>query len=282
MGCAVSRNAVFRHALPALLFMFWIMNGCAAVRPSPRALPPVKDPQQFLRSMLHDYDSATHYSSLCRMKISSPRGSLSVKGLVAGRFPSCLRVEMFAFLNQLAFVFATDGTTMSFYLPSRNAFYNGKASGDHLAFLYGANIRLHEAVTLFLGYPRIVLSDSVPVTWQYDGNRYLFNLPSSGNSRLQIWVDYELNRVTQYRLSDTAGTVLYDFSFMDFRPAGAHMVPYAIDLYFHQSQTRISVTYSEIDITLPPASGLFALAPPAHAERLPLEDLSRSLLLPAE
>lgn len=278
----IFRSAAQRHILLALPCLFWVICGCAAVRPPSRAIPPVKDPQLFLRSMLHDYDEIKHFSSLCRMKITSPRGSVSVKGAVVGLPPSCLRVEMFAFLNQLAFVFATDGATMSFYLPSRNSFYNGKAADAHLAFLYGADIRLQEAVSLFLGYPRIVLSETAPVTWQYDNGRYVFSLPADYNRRQQIWVDYGLNKITRYRLFDAAGTALYEFSFGDFRPAGAHRVPYAIDLYFHRSQTRISVTYSEIDTALPPDPALFALVPPSQAERLPLEELSRSILLQAE
>jgi outer membrane lipoprotein-sorting protein len=282
-AAAVFRFAVPRHVLPALLFMLWVMCGCAAVRPLSRALPPLKDPQQFLRSMLQDYVAIKHFSAMCRMKITSPRGSVSVKGIVAGLLPSSLRVEMFAFLNQLAFVFSTDGAAMSFYLPSRNTFYTGKAADGHLAFLYGADIRLHEAIALFLGYPSsIVLSDTGPATWQYDNDRYLFKLPSAGGRRQQIWVDFELNKITQYRLCDAAGNTVYDFSFSDFRPAGTHMVPYAINLYFHQSQTRINVTYSEMDTELLPDSGLFTLAPPAHAERLPLEELSRSILLQPE
>jgi hypothetical protein len=48
---------------------------------------------------------------------------------------------------------------------------------------------------------------------------------------------------------------------------------------FHQSQTHIIIAYSDIDSALPPEAGLFTLIPPAQTRRLPLEELSRSIII---
>ena len=255
--------------LPALLFLFCVVSGCAALRPASReipAVPPLKAPHAFLQKIISENEALQHVSALSRIKIASPRGSLSVKGAVIARAPACIRVEMFVFLNQLAFLFATDGSAMSFYLPAQNSFYTGKAADQHLSFLYGTDIRLQDAAALFLGYPRIPPYEAAHLTVTADAGQYLFKLPAAAGSRQHIWVDPMLRKITKYVLYNAAGEPLYMFLFGDFKPAGLHSLPHAIELTFYQPQTRITITYSEIDTTLPPDAGLFTITAPMHAK----------------
>jgi len=276
-------TAVHRRVLIALTFLMWVLNGCTALRTPPsREIPPLQEPRVFLQNILKEYDALEYFSALSRMKIASPRGALSLKGAVVVRIPSCLRVEMFAFLNQLAFLFATDSATMSVYLPAHNVIYTGKAANEHLSFLYGSDIPLQDAITLFLGYPHLSPYDASRVTWQYDNGCYLLVLRSDGGYRQQVWVDPVLNKIIKYMLYDAAGRAQYEFLFKDFRPAGTHTVPFTIDLMFHQSQTHIIIAYSDIDSALPPEAGLFTLIPPVQTRRLPLEELSRSFIIKAD
>ena len=272
-----------RRVLIALTFLMGVLSGCAALRTPPsREIPPLPEPRVFLQNILKEYAAREYFSALSRMKIASPRGALSLKGAVVVRSPSCLRVEMFAFLNQLAFLFAADSATMSVYLPAYNAIYTGKAANEHLAFLYGSDLPLQDAITLFLGYPHLAPYDASRVTWQYDNGCYLLELRSDGGYRQQVWVDPILNKIIKYMLYDAAGRAQYEFLFKDFRPAGTHTVPFTIDLMFHQSQTHIIISYSDIDSALPPEAGLFTLIPPAQTRRLPLEELSRSFIIKAD
>jgi hypothetical protein len=182
-------TAVHRRALIALTFLMWVLSSCTALRTPPsREIPSLQEPLVFLQNVYKEYAALEYFSALSRMKISSPRGSLSLKGAVVVRIPSCLRVEMFAILNQLAFLFATDGATMSVYLPAHNAIYTGKAANEHLAFLYGSDIPLQDAITLFLGYPHLSPYDASRVTWQYDNGCYLFMLRSDSGYCQQVWV----------------------------------------------------------------------------------------------
>jgi outer membrane lipoprotein-sorting protein len=236
----------------------------------------------FLQNILTEYAAREYFSALSRMKIASPRGALSLKGAVVVRSPSCLRVEMFAFLNQLAFLFAADSATMSVYLPAHNVVYTGKAANKYLSFLYGSDLPLQDAITLFLGYPHLAPYDASRIAWQYDKGCYLLELRSDSGYRQQVWVDPILNKIIKYMLYDAAGRAQYEFLFKDFRPAGTHTVPCTIDLMFHQSQTRIIIAYSDIDSALPPEAGLFTLIPPAQTRRLPLEELSQSFIIKAD
>jgi outer membrane lipoprotein-sorting protein len=276
-------TAVHRRVLIALTFLMGVLSGCTALRTPPsREIPLLQEPRVFLQNILTEYAAREYFSALSRMKIASPSGALSLKGAVVVSSPSCLRVEMFAFLNQLAFLFATDSATMSVYLPAYNAIYTGKAANEHLAFLYGSDLPVQDAITLFLGFPHLSPYDASRVTWQYDNGCYLLELRSDGGYRQQVWVAPILNKIIKYMLYDAAGRAQYEFLFKDFRPAGAHTFPFTIDLMFHQSQTHIIISYSDIDSALPPEAGLFTLIPPVQTRRLPLEELSRSFIIKAD
>jgi outer membrane lipoprotein-sorting protein len=275
--------AVYRRVLIALTFLMGVLSGCTALRTPPsREIPPLPEPRVYLQNILKEYAAREYFSALSRMKIASSRGALSLKGAVVVRSPSCLRVEMFAFLNQLAFLFATDSTTMGVYLPAHNVLYTGKAANKHLSFLYGSELPLQDAITLFLGYPRLAPYDASRITWQYDKGCYLFELKSDSGYRQQVWVDPIRNKIIKYMLYDAAGRAQYEFLFKDFRPAGTHTVPFTIDLMFHQSQTHIIIAYSDIDSALTPEAGLFTITPPAQTRRLPLEELTRSFIIKAD
>jgi hypothetical protein len=280
------KNSARRHIfLNALLFFCLAIIGCTAIRPSPREIPagpPLQDPQAFLQKIIANNQTLQHLSALSRMKISSPRGSLSVRGAVIARIPACLRVEMFAFLNQLAFLFSTDGSEMSFFLPAQNRFYTGKAADEHLSVLYGAEIRLQEATALFLGYPLILPYDAAQVDWKYDNGRYLLMLFSDSGYRQHVWIDPQLHKIVKYVLYNAAGAAQHMFSFSDFKPAGQYWLPKTIELTFYPSQTHILLTYSDMDATQLPETGLFNVTAPEHAIKLPLRDLSQSIFIPAE
>jgi|GEM_PF-1267271 len=282
--CILNKTGRF-FVLPGLLFLFCVVSGCAALRPASRefpAVPPLKAPHAFLQKIVSENEALQHVSALSRIKIVSPRGSLTVKGAVIARAPSCIRVEMFAFLNQLALLFATDGSVMSFYLPAQNSFYTGKAADEHLSFLYGTDIPLHDATALFLGYPRILPYETEHLILKSDAGQYLFELPSAGGGRQHVFVDPMLHKITKYVLFNAAGDPLYMFSFGNFKAAGPHSVPGVIELSFFQSQTRVTITYSEIDSILPPDAELFTIPAPARAKKLPLEALAQSRLMQAD
>jgi len=275
--------AVYRRVLIALTFLMGVLSGCTALHTPPsREIPALPEPRVYLQNILKEYAAREYFSALSRMKIASSRGALSLKGAVVVRSPSCLRVEMFAFLNQLAFLFATDSTTMSVYLPAHNVLYTGKAANKHLSFLYGSELPLQDAITLFLGYPRLAPYDASRITWQYDKGCYLFELKSDSGYRQQVWVDPIRNKIIKYMLYDAAGRAQYEFLFKDFKAAGLHTVPCTIDLMFHQSQTHIIIAYSDTDSALPPEAGLFTITPPAQTRRLPLEELTRSFIIKAD
>lgn len=281
----ILKNSSRCYILITLFCFFCAVIGCTAIRPSSRVTsvaPPLKDPLAYLKKIVKENEKLQQLSALSRLKIASPRGSLSVKGAVIAHFPACLRVEMFAFLNQLAFLFATDGSTMSFFLPAQNTFYTGKAADEHLAFLYGADIGLQDAITLFLGYPRILPYDGAHLTWRYDEGCYLLVLPSESGSRQQIWVDPALHKIVKYVLYNADGKAQCMFLFTDYKEAGSYQLPGSINLTFYPSQTHIIITYSDTDTAVAPETGLFLVAAPTHARVLPLHDLSQSLFLPAE
>ena len=107
-------------------------------------------------------------------------------------------------------------------------------------------------------------------------------MPSVSGCRQHVFVDPALRKITKYLLYNAAGEPLYMFLFRNFKAAGPHSYPGTIELTFFLSKTRITITCSDIDSTVPPDTGLFTIAAPGRAKTLPLEALAQTRLMPAD
>ncbi|MCX5896114.1 MAG: DUF4292 domain-containing protein [Proteobacteria bacterium] len=268
---------VIRHSVYALLIitslsLFFV--GCALLTKTYRTLPPIDDPHTYLQHVLQRAKMVNHLIGTARLKINSPGGKLSTKGVILAQLPSSLRLETFVFFNQPSFLFATDGNKASLYVPSSNVLYSGEATAEHLSLLFGAQLKSEDIVNLFLGSPRLGEYDPAQVSWKPDGTTYMITASAHDSYRQHVWIDPSLGRIIRYELCNKDGNPVCNFLFNDFKSAGNMLIPYTISLLFPLSRTQITIHYETVDSAELPAKELFSIKPSRDTKLLPLKELT--------
>jgi outer membrane lipoprotein-sorting protein len=261
-----------------LQLLLLICSGCATFSIKHKPLPPLADPHAYLQSIVNAQAPGS-FSATARIKTQSQQGKLTARAAVFARTTSSLRVELYGFLNQLVFLFTTDGTTMSFFYPNSGSFYSGNVADQNLALLFGGKISPSDAVDLLCGLPPIIPFTYDRVVSTKDSSWYQIELISDSKLRQHIWIDPTRKKVVKYILYDASGKPLREFSFADFKLVGDFMVPLKIELIFNESGTRLAVEYQDVNIPHHIDNQLFIMTPPAGVKMYSLKELPQSPLI---
>jgi outer membrane lipoprotein-sorting protein len=258
-----------------ILLLLLICSGCVAFPVKYRPLPPLVDPHAYLQHILNT-QAPEHLSATGRIKIQTLQGKITARTAVFTRTPSSLRIELYGFLNQLFFLFTTDGTTMSFFYPYTRSFYSGNATDKNLALLFGTEISTADAVELLSGLPPFIPCNHDRVVSKQDSPWYQLELISDAKLCQHIWIDPAKKKVIKYILYNDSGKPLREFSFADFTLIGDFMVPMKIELIFHESGTRLTLAYQEVNVSHHIEDRLFIMTPPAGVKIFSLKELPQS------
>jgi hypothetical protein len=261
-----------------LLVFLLICSGCAAFSVKYRPLPPLADPHAYLQSIINA-QSPFCFTATARIKTQSPQGKLTARAAVFARAAASLRVELYGFLNQLVFLFTTDGAAMNIFYPYSSSFYSGTVADQSLALLFGGAISPAYAVDLLCGLPPVVPFTYDRLISTQDSRWYQFELISDSGLRQHIWVDPASKKVVKYILYTEAGKPLREFSFADFTLIGNLMMPMKIELIFHDSTTRVILEYQEVHIPQHIEDQLFIMTPPPGVKMYSLKELPQSPLM---
>ena len=264
------------HPFP-LLFYLLICSGCAAFSAKHRPLPPLSDPEAYFQSI--NVQAPAFFSATARIKSESPQGKLTARAAVFAHAAASLRVELYGFLNQLVFLFTTDGAAMNIFFPYSSSFYSGTVADQSLAHFFGGEITLADAVDLLCGLPPVVPFTYDRLTSTQDSRWYQFELISDAGLRQHIWVDPASRKIVKYIAHTKSGIPSDEFSFSDFTIIGDFILPKKIDLIFHYTGTRLSIKYDEINVTQPIEEQMFTMQPPAGAKLFSLKELTHGPLI---
>jgi len=274
-----SRNEARSILQPlCLLVLLLICSGCAAFSVKYRPLPPLVDPHAYVQRIIN-VQAPVYFTATARIKTQSPQGKLTARAAVFARAASSLRVELYGFLNQLVLLFTTDGAAMNIFYPYSSSFYSGTVADQSLALLFGGAISPADAVDLLCGLPPVVPFTYDRLISTQDSRWYQFELLSDARLRQHVWVDPDSKKVVKYILYTEAGKPLREFSFADFTLIGNLMMPMKIELIFHDSTTRVTLEYQEVQIPQHIEDQLFIMTPPPGVKMYSLKELPQSPLI---
>ena len=168
---------------------------------------------------------------------------------------------------------------MNIFYPYSSSFYSGTVADQSLALLFGGAISPADAVDLLCGLPTVVPFTYDRLLSTQDSRWYQFELLSDAKLRQHIWVDPDSKKVVKYILYTEAGKPLREFSFADFTLIGNLMMPMKIELIFHDSTTRVTLEYQEVQIPQHIEDQLFIMTPPPGVKMYSLKELPQSPLI---
>jgi hypothetical protein len=150
------------------------------------------------------------------------------------------------------------------YNSLENMVTTGNPSRDNIRSVIPFDLSLEQIVSAFAGALPLPSDTTTPHSYVWDGSSYVLTYVR-GSDTIQYWIDGTTYLVTQYRMRDTAGTVLVDAEASRFFQDEEMVAPRLITVSFPRERRQVTIYYSAL--TLNPHAVSFAYSIPAGAQR---------------
>ncbi len=272
---ASQRAAIFRPpatrslARWAMVLSLAVAAACARRAPPPDLSP---DPVALLAAVERAQARVERVSGEVRVKIRSPDGDGTVTQFVAAERPDRVRLDALDFFGNPAAVLVADGGRFALLDLRKGIFYRGAASPENLARLLPLAIPAEELVLLLCGAAPITAGRPTAVE-PGDGVLRLTVEGADRVQRLDVGAGAVVHASTVVHLPGRPPAPgLYDVTFDRFRERAGRPFPGVVRLAARGAGVRIDLTWKEIEVNAVLPEGSFALAPPAGARIVDLDE----------
>ncbi|MBX3025099.1 DUF4292 domain-containing protein [bacterium] len=248
-----------QRAAIAVLATAVALAGCG-VRPAPRPPSPTA-PVDATAIVAAD---ATRRAALrglrawARLSYQSPDASQRAKQLLVAERPDRLRLEIFSPFGAVFVLAAADGALTAYDRGARTV-YRGAASADNLRRYTQMDLPVAGAVDLLLGTPP--LDAAAPGVVSLDGGAIeLWRGTADGGARV-VWYAPSLLPL-RYEERDRDGRVHLRAVYDGYAAVDGIDVATQLRLELPQSQQRIEIALSDIEVNPTLGNGVFALQTP--------------------
>lgn len=253
----------------AWLAVLFYLGGCRAL-PPPAPPPAIASPQELISRLQARQQEVKSFQAKGRLTLLSPERNYTGTGLLKGRLPTTLRVDVLDFLGRSLLNFSSDGQEVKVLSPKEGKLYYGEASPENLAALIPPAVTLPQVLRLLVG--GLPLSTSAPDQWHYDAAQGQYRLEwhsANGAIRERVWVeDRELNPVKGEWYSD-AGQVRFTVELADYGRLAPHL-PERITLQTYAPKAELRLVYKEMRLNPPLSAADLTLQPPPGVAVVPL------------
>lgn len=248
------------------------LAGCATRSALPAAPAPTALPSAATLAAALDARRAALQSlrAWARLSYDSPEGARHAKQLLVVERPNRLRLEIFSPFGAVFVLTTTDGR-LAAWDRGEATVYRGVASAENLDRYAQVDLPVPTAVDLLLATPPltgtggVVSADGASIKlWQETSGGVCATWFAAGS--------LEPQRV-EHQAPD--GSVLLRTSYDDWTAVDALRVPTTLTIELPDTQRRIGIALSEIEVNPPLPSSVFALATPAGAHEVALDSAPR-------
>jgi hypothetical protein len=229
-----------------------------------RALAPDDPrPEALLRGLYRTADARKGLRGQARFSLDAPDLRFRRPQRMALQRPARVRVEVLAFLGQVAAVLAIDGSEYQFLDNSTLALQEGRVTPDLLWRVARIDLSAVEVVEIVLGAPLPAAGLSRGPAWQGPEGQIAIDFrDDDGRTRQRFQFDPE-GRLEQIRSVDAAGESIWTVDYGDYRPVGAGAGAFAhqIELSFPRVEARSKFSFTAVELNPELSDTLFRLAP---------------------
>ncbi len=252
-----------------LLFLSIVLlchTGCATLRTTPKPLPPLADPAQFVQTALA-VPQRTSMSGIARITIKVKNTSQSYKTVYACIYPDELRLEVLGLFNQPGlYVSANRETGITLYMPSKNAWYRGPAVAESMQRISGIMMDPFDIVRTLHSRPPGPEFTQADITCTQENGKYKCTLKNE-EAVQDVWIDPLTGAITRSRLFEN-DLAVHDIRYQDFRQHDGQYIPEKILVTFERYATSLEIKLQ------PPQTD------PIETEQLRLQAPKETVFLP--
>ncbi len=249
-----------RHLL--LLLLLFLLVACAPKAPVPPMLPADAALKERLLEELAQVSRAFRSAKgLARVKVRLRERDVSARQVLFVEKPDRLRAETLSPFGQPMLVSATDGDTLSVYLPGDGVYYHGAATLDNFQRFVPIPLQIADLVHILLYQVPVIAHNEVGIESTKEGYRLIL----LGDQELRQILLFDREQRLQgadYLLEDV---LQLQIRYTHFRQ-GVHPFPLAVDLQMPAAQASASLEFSDVQTNTAIPRERFDLEPPAGVE----------------
>jgi len=257
----------------ALYCLLLLLLPCCAHRKTltvQRVYPPCS-PQEIL-PIITDTGIPVALKGVAKIKWRSSDETFSVKELVSAQSPYYLRLETLNPLGQPVFYAVTNGNEAFMFVPSEKKFYFGSASRETLSLFIPLSLGLEELVPIFLGRMPLIDYDDGLVSCEVADEFYILELSAKDGSMLQrLKISAGNFTVVEGGTYERGGELIISVQFGDYEMIGDVLFPKKISVFIPRDETRVIISYKQLDILPEISADEFRLTAPQGVEVVPLK-----------
>lgn len=231
----------------------------AGCRP-PRVAPPVTRPapelptaSDLLAKLEYERTRLRGLRTLADSELSGPEGQFRASEVLLVEPPARLRIEVLSMFG-VAWVLATDGTSLDIYSREEGTVYRGKPSPALLADYLPVPLELAELTELLLGRPpRREIVEPRDVAWEPETGLIRLPLLIAGGGTTTVWFDGASGLLMRCEELDADGRLRFDLRIKAYRDVDGMLLGSDITILASDGvQIRLAYAKAELNPTLAP------------------------------
>jgi len=257
----------------AASFLVLVLLSCCThlKKPVLKSVYPPCSPQEILL-IIKGTGVPVALKGIAKVKVTSSDKTFSVKELISAQSPSSLRLETLNPLGHPVFYTVTDGEEVFIFAPSEKKFYSGSASPQTLLSFIPLSLAIEELVPIVLGRMPLIDYDDGQVRCEVVDELYSLQLSAKDGSvsqRLKISAD---NRtVVESGTYEPGGELIISVQFGAYELIGDVLFPKRISVFIPHDETRVTISYKQLEILSEISADEFRLTAPQGVEVVPLK-----------
>ncbi len=258
---------IFRYLAGLLLVV--LAAGCPALPPAPPPVAPLA-PEDVAARLRSRHQALQSFHAKGRVTLLSQERNYSGTGLLAGRLPSTLKVDILDFLGRSLLSFSSDGQEVRVFFPKEGKLFHGPASPRNLAAFIPPALTLPQTLRLLVG--ALPLNNGPPQGGEFDAAQGLYRLEwraPNGAVQERLWVAAQELRPVKGEWYGEDGKVRFSFELGEYGSLPGPL-PAKITVYTVIPKVELRLVYKEMEVNPPLKAGDLVLQAPPGVAQVPL------------
>jgi outer membrane lipoprotein-sorting protein len=260
-----------RKILPCFLFL---LGGCvSATLPSSQAIVRDLSSSAVLKKFMKEDRTGEAFKAIARMEIGVGKRRYPLKAALMLKFPSFMRIETIPIIGPPDFLLSLNQDQLKVLLPGKNEFYQGRPSRDIFALFLPLSLPPEDIVPVLMGLPPPRLTDqNLRFQEITDDDEYHIDVLSpQGGKIMTLRMDRGNGHLTGMEAFAAYGVIIYQASYSEYYQDGKTELPGKITIISPDTDSMISVRYSDTELSRDVDESSFELAIPSGMKAITLD-----------
>jgi hypothetical protein len=264
----MSLKNIAKHLL-CLTFSIYFFSawGCASrniIMEKPAE--PLLSARAIIEKIAHTDLQKDTMKAIANIEIKTAKRKYPVKAAVVIKRPLFLRLEVIPIIGPPRFFLSINGETMKVFIPDKRKFYITTTKSDYFASLAPLPLQPEALLSLMMGsYPQIPEGDSTLKEVKED-DLICIDMLSKGHKMQSLFIEPQTYRLVRVCIYNDADNLLYSAHFDDYQEVNNIPVPQKVNLLLHESNSSITIRYSDIQLSIEKDTAQFDIPIPAGIE----------------